>query len=95
MSVGGITPSSGLVEQCVALGGIDVMMMIRPHEGGFCYDAADVQTMIRDIHRRSNLGFGESPSVFSAVTGKSIVNCADDSATRRVRSRSRFTVPLT
>ena len=52
----GITPSAALVEQCVALSGIDVMMMIRPHEGDFCYDAHDLETMVRDIRLAKRLG---------------------------------------
>lgn len=56
LSMGGITPSIGLIEQCVAIGGIDIMVMIRPHAGSFCYEAADVQTMLSDIRRAKHLG---------------------------------------
>jgi copper homeostasis protein len=56
LRVGGITPSVGLIEQCVAIGGINVVVMIRPHGGGFCYEAADVQTMIGDIRQAKQLG---------------------------------------
>jgi copper homeostasis protein len=56
LSVGGITPSYGLVEQCVAIGGIEVMMMIRPHAGGFCYEPDEVSIMLRDIHVAQTLG---------------------------------------
>jgi len=56
LGLGGITPSRGLVEQCVKLGGIDVMMMIRPHAGGFCYGDDDIDTMLRDIRDAKQLG---------------------------------------
>src|SRR5690349_7907523 len=56
LAVDGITPSYGLVEQCVELGGVEVMMMIRPHTGGFCYEKNDVDTMLRDIRVAKQLG---------------------------------------
>lgn len=56
LKLGGITPSYGLVEECLGLGGIEVVVMIRPHEGGFCYESADIQTMIRDIQVAKQLG---------------------------------------
>jgi len=49
LAIHGITPSYGLVEQCLELGGVEVIMMIRPHAGGFCYEKNDVDTMLRDI----------------------------------------------
>lgn len=49
LDVGGITPSYGLVEQCVERGNVEVMMMIRPHAGGFCYESAEVDTVLRDL----------------------------------------------
>ena len=56
LGAGGITPSYGLVEQCVELGGVDVMVMIRPHAGGFCYGADEVKTMLRDLRAAKELG---------------------------------------
>lgn len=47
----GVTPSMGFVEKCQELSGVSRMLMVRPHEGGFCYDVDDIQTMIRDIGR--------------------------------------------
>lgn len=56
LALGGVTPSAGLVEQCLELNGLSVMMMIRPHAGGFCYDASEVDTMRRDIDWAKRLG---------------------------------------
>jgi copper homeostasis protein len=67
LSTGGITPSIGLIEQCLAIGAIDVMVMIRPHAGSFCYEAADVQTMLGDIRRAKHLGV--QGVVFGALLG--------------------------
>lgn len=55
LSVSGITPSLGLVEQCLELGSVQVMMMIRPHGGGFCYAEREQQTMLRDIQHARRL----------------------------------------
>ena len=56
LCVGGITPSYGLLEQCVDLDNMEVMVMIRPHAGGFCYGSDEVSTMLRDIHAAKKLG---------------------------------------
>lgn len=65
LAVGGITPSYGLVERCVALDGIGVVMMIRPHGGGFHYARDEVDTMLRDIAVAKSLGV--SGVVFGAL----------------------------
>lgn len=56
LAVGGLTPSLGLVQQCVAETQLPVMMMIRPHEGGFYYQDKVIETMIRDIAIARSLG---------------------------------------
>ncbi len=59
LDLAGLTPSYGLVQQCVELGRtefggvemstVEIMMMIRPRAGGFCYGTYEVDTMLRDI----------------------------------------------
>lgn len=56
LTLGGITPSCGLIEQCRELGGLDLMVMIRPHGGGFCYDGGAIDTMLCDIRVAQRLG---------------------------------------
>jgi copper homeostasis protein len=56
LALGGITPGLGLVERCVALGGIGVMMMVRPHSGSFCYSEDELGTMRREIQTAKELG---------------------------------------
>lgn len=56
LGIGGITPSAGLVDACLALSGLDVMQMIRPHGGNFCYDEHDADVMLRDIRRAKKAG---------------------------------------
>jgi len=52
----GTTPSFGLVKQCVEQVQLPVMMMIRPHDGGFVYRDADIELMVRDIEIGHSLG---------------------------------------
>ena len=66
LAVGGTTPSHGLVEQCVDRCDLDVMMMIRPHGGGFCYNSDDLDTMLRDISVAKRIGV--LGVVFGALT---------------------------
>ena len=49
LSAGGITPSVGLIGECVDRCSIPSMVMIRPHDGGFVYSDADIDLMLRDI----------------------------------------------
>lgn len=53
---GGITPSYGLIKQSVALGDIDVMVMIRPRGGDFLYTDEEIQEMQEDIQIAAELG---------------------------------------
>lgn len=55
LSVGGLTPSFGLIKQCVSIGNIEVHVMIRPKPGGFQYSASDIKIMIADIKATKKL----------------------------------------
>jgi copper homeostasis protein len=48
LEVGGLTPSIGLVETVVAMSRVPVIAMLRPRAGGFCYDHAEFDAMLRD-----------------------------------------------
>jgi copper homeostasis protein len=63
---GGTTPSFGLVKQCVEDIRLPVMMMIRPHEGGFVYQENDLKTMLADIEIAQSIGV--CGVVFGALT---------------------------
>jgi copper homeostasis protein len=56
LASGGTTPSYGLVEQCVEKLGLPIMMMIRPHDGGFVYQSSDIDTMLKDIRVAKSIG---------------------------------------
>lgn len=50
LSEGGVTPSLGAIEACVAgRRGLHVNVLIRPRAGDFCFDATEVGVMVRDI----------------------------------------------
>ncbi len=56
LAEGGITPGYGLISGCLALGSVEVVMMVRPHGGGFCCSADDLDAMLRDIGLAKQLG---------------------------------------
>ena len=66
LASGGTTPSYGFVAQCVEELQLPVMMMVRPHDGGFVYDSDAINTMLRDIQVAKSLGV--RGIVFGALT---------------------------
>lgn len=51
LRVGGLTPSFGLASACAQI--VPTHVMIRPREGGFCYDAQEIAIMKKDIEALS------------------------------------------
>ena len=66
LAIGGTTPSSSLVEQCVNEIEMPSMMMIRPHDGGFVYSDDDLRVMIGSIGVAKSIGV--QGIVFGALT---------------------------
>lgn len=56
LSVGGLTPSYGLIKQCVEKSTVEVHVMIRHKEGGFNYTLVDFEIMKLDIIAAKNAG---------------------------------------
>ncbi|WP_418509048.1 copper homeostasis protein CutC [Corallibacter sp.] len=56
LSLGGITPSYGLIKEVVEVLNIPVFVLIRPRSGNFCYSDAEFQIMKQDIQMCKNLG---------------------------------------
>jgi len=56
LSLGGLTPSFGLIQQCVKKTNIEVHVIIRHKEGGFYYSDSDVEIMKADIIQAKNAG---------------------------------------
>lgn len=57
LATGGVTPSAGLIYEAVkAAGNVPVMVLIRPRDGHFVHDEAEVRTMEADIAVARRLG---------------------------------------
>lgn len=56
LSVGGLTPSYGLIKKCAEVGDIEVHVMIRHREGDFYYNSQDVALMKEDIEAAYKAG---------------------------------------
>ena len=49
LSLGGLTPSVGLIEKCVEIDEVEIHVMIRHKEGDFVYSSDDIEIMESDI----------------------------------------------
>ena len=56
LSIGGLTPSVGLVEECRKNTTIEIHAIIRHREGDFVYDEKDIEIMKADIKAMKNAG---------------------------------------
>lgn len=56
LDLGGITPSAGIIKECLRLCTMEVHVMIRPRSGGFCYSDVEKQVMYKDIEECASLG---------------------------------------
>lgn len=56
LSVGGITPSFGLLERVLSEITIPVYVLIRPRSGNFTYSKYEVDVMLKDIKQCAKLG---------------------------------------
>jgi copper homeostasis protein len=68
MSEGGLTPSLGLIEAAVAVAGIPVNVIVRPHSRSFVYDEDDLAVMLRDV--RAVKAAGANAVVIGMLTAK-------------------------
>lgn len=56
LSIGGVTPSYGLLKSVLEAVSIPVNVLIRPRGGDFCYNISELCTMLGDIEMAKNLG---------------------------------------
>jgi len=56
LDLGGLTPSSGLIEKCAAEIKSETHVMIRPRPGNFNYSPDEIEIMALDIARAGGLG---------------------------------------
>ena len=72
LSVGGLTPSISLVEECVQIRGVEVHAMIRHTEGWFVYTPSDISIMRKDIEHLAKTGV--HGVVFGCLTNENTIN---------------------
>ena len=53
---GGLSPSPGTVAAATRVSGVDIMCMVRPREGDFCYTDAEFDGMLADVDAYKALG---------------------------------------
>lgn len=53
---GGLTPSIGVVRESLQVPGIEIMCMVRPREGDFCYAPAEFAGMLADVDAFRDIG---------------------------------------
>jgi len=81
---GGITPSQGLIEACLAATSLPVFVMVRPRGGDFCYDRHELDVMRRDVVAARALG------AHGIVTGVlTVEGTVDTTATRALVDAAR------
>jgi copper homeostasis protein len=56
LDCGGLSPSHGLLQAVLEATELPVHVLIRPREGGFCYDGAELALMLADIRHCRALG---------------------------------------
>lgn len=69
LAIGGLTPSRGFIEMAAGLG-VPVHAMIRPREGDFEYETAEIGVMKSDIRACADTGL--AGIVVGATTGRSM-----------------------
>ena len=72
LSVGGLSPSIGLVKKCAEIKAVETHVMIRPVEGGFEYNKHIFDAMLQEIIYTKNAG--AKGVVFGCLTEENQVN---------------------
>ncbi|MGC7560249.1 copper homeostasis protein CutC [Pasteurella sp. PK-2025] len=73
LSVGGVTPSYGLIESAVDLVNIPCYVMIRPRAGDFLFNTLEIDMMVKDIQIAKQLG--AQGVVIGALTSNAEIDC--------------------
>lgn len=84
LSVGGLTPSVGLVQQCTMISAVEVHVMIRHKEGGFGYSKSDIEIMKTDIITAKKAG--ASGVVFGVLNEKNEISKLNEALVHTAKS---------
>jgi len=72
LSVGGITPSFGLIEEVLSKLTIPIYVLIRPRSGNFTYSESEMDVMLKDIRQFRKMGV--SGIVSGALTSENDID---------------------
>lgn len=72
LALGGLTPSAALVQRARAATHLPILMMLRPREGGFAYNAAEFAQMALDL--KFGRAAGVNGFVFGCLTPEGTVD---------------------
>jgi copper homeostasis protein len=89
LAAGGTSPDSALLGACVAQLAIPTFVMVRPIAGGFCYSAAEHDTMLEEIRR------AKSACAHGIVTGSLRPNRTIDETRTRALIDAARPLPVT
>lgn len=56
LELGGLTPSYGLIKECVHIKNIETHVILRPRAGDFCYSQSELQIIENDIEACADIG---------------------------------------
>lgn len=74
LTLGGLTPSAGLLREARAATRLPIMAMARPREAGFCYSRREFLTMLHDVEHL--LAHGADGVVFGALKADGAIDVA-------------------
>ncbi len=74
LSVGGLTPSYGLIEKVLNSLSIAVFVLIRPRSGNFTYSEKEIEVMLKDIKQCKKMGV--AGIVSGALTSENDIDVA-------------------
>jgi copper homeostasis protein len=90
LSIGGLTPSFDLVRRACDACEIDIHVMIRPHARSFVYDERDIEQILEDARKLSQIGI--QGIVFGALTPENRIDI--ELITRVVQAAAPLPVTL-
>ncbi len=88
LPLGGLTPSAGLVAAVLAETRLQVVAMVRPRPGGFCYSEVDWRLLIDDAKRFSEMGV--QGLAFGALTDQRQIDSERVSQIRRLLPHTKL-----
>ena len=89
LAAGGTSPDSAVLAACLSQLAIPIFVMVRPHAAGFCYTAAEHETMLEETRRAKRAG------AHGIVTGSLRPNGTIDEARTRGLIDAARPLPVT